>query len=391
MTHPAILKANGNLPNTPLSQLRNQSITPRQAMLVADQTCLCPDYPDDEIAGASDEELRVAFEGAYDAVTATIIRGLHQSRLRATGRGSWPANCHPNRYPHSNYHCCTVWLDFDAFMRNRTINREVTDQEWQEVVVDGKVWPSLDNPVQSIAECKQRFRYGSPTVSVFERPVWRRRSNRKEGDIFTMFDMSTWLVFESFRRVGIFFYEVFTGASGSHNIHEKHIQIPGSTSGYAYFNNGTCSDHVTSNIDSLLSYSLGSLTALRTHEFGHNNNLQHEFQNPQSHHRSVMSYAFLSTRLQGFRRSGPPYEYVEDHSIPELTRFYGGEPALPISNEPPPPEPPDYPLVLPGELRATEFAPGRIMITGELEAYNQKYIACPAGGDTYRVALKPPV
>ena len=165
-----------------------------------------------------------------------------------------------------------------------------------------------------------------------------------------MFDISTWLAIESTRRIGCLMIENDDGASGKHNIHEKMISIPGSTSGYAYFNDATCNDHVTSNIDSTLTYSLGRLTGLRTHEFGHNQNAQHQFSNPQSRHRSIMSYSQDNTPFQGYRLAVDPYwvnspgNRVEDHSWDFYRRVYGGEAAKSVEGTPTDPTDPTQPI-----------------------------------------------
>jgi hypothetical protein len=398
MSHPAFLKACGLLPDVTLKQLRDASISPKQAQAVADQVCLHPDYPDRELAETEPAAIALAFTGIYDPATCHAIHGMHKRYLEATGSGSWPPGktCHSALYPHPNYHAATVFIDFDAFIKNNTINREVTDSEWQRTIVDAKVWPTLANPVASVAECKQTFRYGGERVSAHDRPQWRERSGKKLGDVFTMFDMSTWLVLEGARRTGCLYLEVFTGSDGAHQVHENMIPIPGSTSGFAYFNNGTCGDHVTSNIDSGLTYSLGSLTSLRQHEFGHTKNLPHEFNEPQSRHRSVMSYAFISEPYQGYREEGSPYQYTRDHSWDRLIRFFGGEAALPVSPvSPPPPPPGSNPETLPGLFRALPWS-GGIEVVGGMKLPDgftikgdAEYIMYPASGG-YVLRLKPP-
>lgn len=368
------LKACGLLPQVTLKQLKNVSLAPQQIKDYEHNQkyfCLHPDESDDELADKDPKVIHQYFSPVYSYEECDILHNMH-SRYRnaekATGRGSWPPGkgCHPNEYPHENYHATLVWIDFDAFMSNNTINREVTDEEWQKTIVDAKVWPNLENPVKTVEECKQVFSYGGERVRSHDRPEWRERSNKKVGDTFTMFDMSTWLVLEGARRVGCLYLEVFDGPNGNHNVHEKMIPIPGSTAGYAYFNNATCGDHVTSNIDSLLSYSLGRLTALRQHEFGHTKNLPHEFREPQSRHRSVMSYAFISAPYQGYRKSGPPYQYVADHSWSRLIRFFGDEAAKPINEPTNPPPTGNNPEILPGVFTVNEFEPNRFEVLGEM-------------------------
>jgi len=110
--------------------------------------------------------------------------------------------------------------------------------------------------------------------------------------------------------------------------------------GYAYFPNGSCGDHVTSNIQVARTYRLHNVTGLRTHEHGHNLRLEHEFHG--TNYKSIMSYDSDPVEFQGYR-PGPKNEiwfYPRDESWPELTSMYGGEAAKPIETEIPPPPPP---------------------------------------------------
>ena len=351
-------KMYGWSPETTLDELIQQAGQPERltantkklaAQVLDGRECLHPDFPDKQIANAEPGKVAMALS-IPEELAAEVIR-MHMRMIEATGSGSWPPGkrCHPQLYPHDNYHATQLYIEHPGFLNNSSINREVTDEEWQSVVVNAKVWPTVENPVTSVADCKRVFVYGGNRVTNFDRPEWAQRSNRTKGQPFTMFDMSTWLALESTRRVGCYFIEKFDGPNGQHNVHEKMIPIPGSTSGFAYFNNATCGDHVTSNIDSTLSYSLGRLTGLRTHEFGHNLNLQHEFRSPQSGHRSIMSYSQDNTPFQGYRLGTDPYwvnspgNAVEDHSWNVLRRFFGGEAAPPINPIDPDPDPPTNP------------------------------------------------
>lgn len=351
------LKATGRLTRATLKDLSNVSI----GLDELESTnrgwfdCLHPDKADKEIIEADQSELQYAFRGTYGEEACSEIQTMHRRVGEATGTRGWPPGnrCHPTLYPHDNYHATTTWIDFDSFMTS-SINREVRDEEWQRTVVDAKVWPTLENPVKTVAEAKQTFVYGGEAVSAFDRPEWAQRSGKSSGDTFKLFDMSTWLVYEATRRAGILFIEQFTGSDGAHNIHELMKPIPGNVAGYAYFPNGTCGDHVTSNIDSLITYSLPRLTFLRTHEHGHNLRLEHEFGGNQSAHRSIMSYASDPLEFQGYRQAGDPYFYMRDYSWPELTSMYGGEAAEPIEEITDPVDPPtppgDDPYYLAGEL-----------------------------------------
>lgn len=391
--NPIEMKVAGLAQDVTLRNIGDMSITPHAAVQMSrrsELSCLHPDMFDEELIEEDARKIHRYANGLYTFDQVLGIKEMHR-RYRdaetkhsnrevglATGSGSWPPGngCHPNLYPHQGYHATLFYTEFDQFMRNDSINREVTDEEWAETIVDAKVWPDLNNPVKSVEECKRVFSYGGERVKAHDRPEWMERSGKKVGDPFTMFDMSTWLVLEGARRVGCLYLEVFTGSNGQHNVHERMIQIPGSTAGYAYFNNGTCGDHVTSNIDSLLNYSLGRLTGLRQHELGHTKNLPHEFREPQSRHRSVMSYAFIGSPWQGYRKSGPPYQYQRDHSWDRLIRYFGDEAAKAVNgpDEPPPPPPiGNNPEVIPGVLKAVIWGDGNIAVEGEVNLDDMQF------------------
>lgn len=382
MTLALALKATGEMPETTLANIGNASVDPSAASRIS-ESCFTPNTVDRELAETDAARMRDFFAPLYGAEPlypgddgASLISGgeairlMHQRRLAATGRGSFPPGqqCIPDHYPHEGYHATLLYIEQEAFLRHNDMRRDVTDEEWQSVVVDARCWPTIQNPVQSVAQCKRTFVYGGEAVAGFDRPEWAQASDKRNGDVFNVFDMSTWLTLEATRRAGCLFLQVFTGPDGQHNVHEKMIPIPGSTSGFAYFNNATCGDHVTSNIDNTIGYSLGRSAGLRTHEFGHNNNLQHEFRSPQSAHRSIMSYSQDNTPFQGYRLAQDPYwvntpgNHVEDHSWDVLRRFYGGEAAkLVIDSPTPPPVLPPIPGILPGQLQN-----GVYIIDGEI-------------------------
>ena len=349
MITPIELKANGMYQRTTLSRLSSASITPHEQAVQSQQNwCLHPNHSDREIVEADIGDLRQAFNGVYDAAACDWIQTMHRRMAEATGRGSWRPGkeCHPTYYPHEGYHAALLFIEHEQFLQHQDMRRAVSDEEWQTVIVDARCWPTVANPVKSIADCKRTFIYGGEAVASIDKPEWLQASEKRDGDVYNVFDMSTWVVLESTRRTGCFYLEIFDGENGSeHNVHEKMIPIPGGTSGFAYFNNGTCGDHVTSNIDNTISYSLGRACGLRFHEIGHTNNLQHEFRSPQSAHRSFMSYDQDNTPFQGARLAVDPYwvnqpgNRVEDHSWDDLRRFYGGEAAKPVIEPETPPTP----------------------------------------------------
>lgn len=353
------LKAAGRLPRVRLSDLAVASVPSADAADMHQQErahllgrCLHPDTPDRDVAGSDLDDLEEAFRPVYSREECHCICQMHNRMLEATGRGSWPPGkqCHPAKYPHEGYHAALLLINHKQFLANTSLDRDVTDEEWETVVLDARLWPSLERPVSSVAECKRLFSYGSSRalVRMHDRPQWAEHSSKREGEPYNVYDMSTWLVLETARRAGCLYIEVF---EGRYNINERMIQMSSGLAGYAYFNNGTCSDSVTSNIQRASRYSLGGITGLRAHELGHTKNLEHEFRSPQSSHRSVMSYSWDNTPYQGYRLSGSPYQYVEDHSWPELRAMFGGDPALPVEV----PVPPDAVTVRDG-LATVDFA-----------------------------------
>ena len=325
LTNTCLLKALGHKPHIALTSINNSLIKPEDDKFVNDICCLTPNFLDKEIAESSISDLENTFQ--VDKQTCSHIKEMHL-RLASIGSGSWPSGnrCHPDKYPHVGYHATKIYVDHDDLMSNTSLDREVTDEEWQNVVVDAKVWPSLTNPVNSVAECKRLFVYDESETGAKR----AKRVNKQTGSTLNVLDMGLWLAFESTRRIGVYLIEMFDGPNGDHNIHFRTYAMPGSLSGLGYFPNGRCDDHVTCNIDSLNRYSLGWLTGLSTHELGHCIKFYHEFRNPQSNHRSIMSYAQDNSPFQGYRRSGAPYQYVEDHSWPEARVLFGGDAAEPI-------------------------------------------------------------
>jgi hypothetical protein len=329
------LKALGHKPNISLNELDGHFVDEEEEYKFSSCSCLTPNFPDMEIISSSLDDLENAFN--VDEETCFHIKNMHERLYASLGSGSWPGGnkCHPNHYPHKNFHATKIYVDHDDFMDNPSLDREVTDEEWQTVVVDARVWPSVERPVSSVEEAKRIFVYADTETGA----IRATRVNKKIGDTLNCLDMGLWLAFEATRRVGVYLIEMFDGPDGDHNIHNRTYPMPGSLSGLGYFPDGTCNDHVTCNIDSLNRYTLGRFTGLKTHELGHCIKFYHEFSSPQSGHRSIMSYAQDNTPFQGYRRAGAPYQYVEDHSWVAARRYFGGEAARPIVETPDDPEP----------------------------------------------------
>lgn len=394
------LKASGDLTAIDLADLSKVATameTQQQQKAMERRFCMHPNHADPELA--TEPVNRIArYLGCPDE-QAEAIQLMHDRLGRSVGSGSWPAGCHPKLYPHSDSHATLLWIDRESFYKNDSLREAVTDEEWQGVVVDAKVWPDLDNPVQTVDEAKRLFSYETQDsrVAIFDRPEWREASGKQRGEPYSRFDMSTWLTLESHRRIGNFLFEVFT-ESETHNIHELMKAIWGGTSGYAYFPNGRCDDHVTSNIDLTLTYDLGRITGLRSHEFGHNEGFQHEFRRPQSTHRSIMSYAQDNWPFQGFRLAGAPYQYVEDHSWQVARKYFGGDAAKPILITDPGDDTPEGLIVaqhfdeasgqyVPG-IRGEVFEGravfrGRVIVDCDAASGKHSMVLSPKGGNLY--------
>ena len=368
------LKAIGQKPRIPLDQIdnANASIDPDELEPFQNASCLTPNFGDPELAAATVAELENVFQ--VGTQTCTHIKAMHERASgKALGKGGWPGGkkCHPNDYPHEGYHAVKIYSDHDDFMANSSLDREVKDSEWQNVIIDGKIWPTLEKPVLSVAEAKQIFIYEDSELG----NLMAKRVNKKIGETLNVLDMGHWLAFESLRRFGIFAIEMFDGPDGDHGIHMITYKMPGSLAGLGYYPDATCDDHVTSAVDSLIEYGLGWFTGLTTHELGHTIGLKHEFRNPQSVHRSIMSYSQDNSPYQGFRKKGSPYQYVEDHSWPEGRVLYGGEAALPIEQVVTPPTT-GKTLILDPLLVEYESS-GAPIITNEFEVEGRKFIIVP--------------
>lgn len=300
-TEVQLLKIYGHLPSIPLKELEKAKVDiPREFPI--ERTCYHPDFPDRDIASADIKVLEK--ELGLDSEICQSIKQAHFRMLEAAGSGSWPFGCNSSL---PKNHSATYYVDYDSFPAH--YHRPVTEDEWKQLVAGG-VWGS-------VAEAKARYDKG------------------------TLLKTALALMDEAYRRVGCIHVQVFTGPEGEHNIHIISKPIAGSVIGYAYFNNGTCGDHVNQVIDSTYKPGLIALARLLTHETGHNNNLQHEFTN-QNRHRSIMSYA-ASEHFVGFSRGNDDSGLPEDASIPVLTRYYGGQPVGEEPNTPTEPTPPTNP------------------------------------------------
>ena len=106
--HPIQLKIAGLLPNTSLKQLDSLSLSNKSQLDYikrANFGCGNPDKPDIQIASSTVKDLYNRYKNLYSEEELSTSIGMHQTMHNATGKGSWPHDCHLNLYPHSGYHC----------------------------------------------------------------------------------------------------------------------------------------------------------------------------------------------------------------------------------------------------------------------------------------------
>ena len=341
-TDAQLLKAYGHLPTVELADLERLAIdvTGYDAVL-QNRFCGCPDFPDEEIADADPADLQQSL--GLDVDECFRLKRLHTRWLSTTGRGSWPSGCH-GEYPQR--HAVKYYVEYGTFPNHYT--RTVADEELDRLA-EAKVWGSL-------SEIKQRYA-GEPMLKV-----------------------ALDLCERTYRRRGVAHLELSEGRGDQ--IHIKSKYIAGSTIGYAYFNDGTCSDHVTCNIDSSYKPGLHSCTTLIAHEVGHNNNLPHTFSG-QSRHHGIMSYSPIYPYV-GYSTGQAPYDRPKDPSIAQLDRQYGDEP-FPDDGGPEPPAPQPSPISVTGKL--TTDVPtavrGELFVSASGRG-RQRVIIVPDGSGGYK-------
>jgi hypothetical protein len=331
-TDAQLLKAFGHMPNVPVDDIPDAAalVDPTTATLVTENRfCIHPDIYDEEIAKYDDPEKLSNFLGFPTEQCGWLIEA--HKRMEATGSGSWPAGCY-EQYP--NNHACTYFLERDTFPDH--YKRPVSDEELEQIVTS-RVW---------------------------------RWSREQVFDMWSgkpMLDVAMDLVNETYRLVGCAHIEKTDGPNGQHNIHIKSVPIPGSTIGVAWFNDGTCGDHVNHHIDSGYRPSLHPCAMLLAHEAGHNHDLPHTFTN-QNSHRGIMSYR-PKYPFVGYSTGEAPYDRPRDPSWPQLIRQYGGEP-VPIDDPDPPPTPKTK---IEGEIEGEVLDDGRVRINGTVVAENVEH------------------
>lgn len=288
--------------------------------------CGCPDQPSQSVASAQISDIAAVLECSTEE--ASQLRDSHRAMLSfrlaaATGSGSWAKGCYP---PFPNHHAWRVFYDTSDLPSHMT--RDVTDREFDEVIVRAKVWDA-----SNIAEAKAKW----ATEDYFPIPAnWNVPAT-------SVFSVMVRLSCEASRRVGIATILADDGPDGKHNQHVFYQVIPGSTIGLGYFPPAnSCNAHVKKIIDRGWDQGLNQQCKLDLHETGHTLGLYHEFTSQERHH-SIMSYSWLiSEPFVGWRKKGNEWVNEVDASISELIEFFGGE-EVPLIDQPPPPPPPPPP------------------------------------------------
>jgi len=302
------LKAYGHLTTASYKDLSKIALLPQDTLSLEDRFCGHPDFYDEEIAEEKDPAKLSHYLGMDLEECSCLISCHKKMKEHSTGTGSWPSGCYAE-YP--EHHSVKYFLDRDTFPIH--LKRPVVFDELERFV-ESKVWG------MTLEEMKDLY---------LDKP---------------MIDVAMEFVNETYRRVGCLHIETHDGSEGTdHNIHVKSVRIPGSTIGIAWFNDGTCKDHVNNHIDSDYRPGLHGLCNLLCHECGHNHDLVHTFSGQSIHH-GIMSYN-PKYPFVGYSTGEIPYDRPKDPSWPALIRQYGGDPVPGEGTEPEVPLPiPEYPV-----------------------------------------------
>jgi hypothetical protein len=294
------MKRFGHAPFITLDQARRGGVGLRvddqlvETAIVPEPTkrfCGCPDFIDYEIIQSTPLQVSDALRitqpeaadliGMYASMAVPIAQRFDVPILgqqafegvAGTGTGSFPRGCNG---AHTPRHSFTWHTNHAQWARYSHWVRRCTDRELQGIV-DAGVW-GLD------FEYVQR-RWG-------QTPMYR---------------VAIALATESYRRQSILPIEVPWGTPAMSQL--TCIHIPGGTIGLGWFNNGTCLARIPGAFearqDAGWTPDLDGATNLITHEWGHVNRRQHDFNGqsgPNGHH-GVMSYDPRKP-FQGFRE-GP--------------------------------------------------------------------------------------
>jgi len=313
MNQNKLMKAMGHLPNVAMADLDTAMVaaSPSVTAAVKDRKCFHPDHGDPEIAAYVDPGALAHCLECGDDMAEGLIQSHKRILARSAGSGSWPRGCDPE-FP--DHHVATFYVNRNSF----------TDY--------------FEGPVSAF-----------DLDSLVSAGVWGTKE--KVYDLWSgksIMTVATDLYIETYLRVGIL-HKLVDDVNDA-NINIKMKFIPGNVIGYAYFNNGSCGDQVDHFLDSSYEANLRDFTQLLSHEGGHNNNLEHEFQR-ENVHKSVMSYT-TPDHYCGFSTGEAPYQPPRDKSMDELIEYYD------FVDNPFPrdtPDPPTDPVVPPQEYPKVEI------------------------------------
>jgi len=314
-----LLKIHGNLLSHTFDELRELEIDREKLKDKIEHARICgyPDNGDKDVANIDIKELEKIT--GYSKEHCEAIQRMHKNLLRrekleqiGQASRSWPLGCHSD-FP--DHYACTLHVDKASFAAMHT--RPITENEIAEMI-DLGVWGSEE----AIRRNYQGKSILDVALNMCQRTYWRTNCA---------------LV-------------IVEGRENDANIGMKSIFISGGVIGFAYFNNGTCGDHVHNRIDNSWRTGLWGLVDLLAHEIGHNMNLAHDFPG-QDRHDGVMSYR-RRLKFEGFSPGGGDYRHPKDPSYDELTVKYFPKklpdnhplnPDLAFSENPNPPNPPSPP------------------------------------------------
>lgn len=348
MTPIQLLKAYGRLTNVPANQLGSIPvvITDADREMLAQRNCGCPDLPDAEIAFSNASDLSESL-----GLSVPECEGLIDSHMRmfaaAVGSGAYPSGCNP-AYP--GMHSAAYFDDPASWPTH--LQRPLTDSEFQSII-DAKVWGTSGNPT------------GAPFTMAQLKSAWGGKPLNQVVNDFAE---------ETYRRVGIILYPVFTGSNGQHNIHVTYPTIAGSVIGVGWFpgSNPCPGDHVNLHIDRTYTAGFQGQFGLKIHELGHTVQLQHQFSG-QNSHQEPMSYSYSNHLVVGYSNGDPVFKLPKSPSLSVLTKLYGGVPVgvpwkgkfVTTPTDPTDPIPPTPPTVK--DLPKTLSGPnGVIVVDGQL-------------------------
>lgn len=351
------LKASGNLTQVSLADINSVDVALSDLDFVVENNfCGHPHNVDPDIIASDPDTVSQALDLPRD-YCEELIRGMQKMDLAATGSGAYPPNCNP-LYPgvHS-----AAYYDDPAIWPSH-LNRTLTDSEFQGII-DSRVWgPSGDHN-------------GTPFTMTELKSVWGNSPLNQVVNDFAE---------ETYRRIGLILYPVFTGESGQHNIHVTYPVIAGGVIGVGWFpGNDPCpGDHVNLHIDRTYTSGFQGQFGLKIHELGHTVQLQHQFSG-QGSHQEPMSYSYSNHLVVGYSNGDAVFKLPKAPSLSVLTRLYGGVPvgipwkgkfSTPIPD--PNPDPVPSQILLKPVLTGKD-SKGRVIILNEFDYSGRTFVVAP--------------